>query len=225
LAIGQLATKISIFLSFKTLNSGYNLTFINTFIFFLESDMGMDIFLKEQWKAGQKHLKEHTEIICSEEIHGMMFNMRGIFFDKLACEQMLQADINTHPHAKRELVHALYLAHFIDSMAMQGKHFYGNCDVSIDNEMVEVKNYQAAILSQITGQLEVAAFGKYIGIIENVLNLYLDEKLEAREKVVRPMLVELALPDDLSLYFPNLQQEQEELALQQAKRNTSGLKN
>lgn len=187
--------------------------------------MGMETFLKHQWQAEQKHLKEHIEIICSEEMHGMMFNMRGIFFDKLACEQMLQADINTHPHAKRELVHALYLSHFISTMTMEGKHFYGNCDVTIDDDMVEVNNYKDTILTKIAGYLEVDAFGKYIGIIENVLNLYLDEKLEAREKVVRPMLIELGLPDDLSLYFPNLAQEKEELAQQQEQRNKFGLKN
>jgi hypothetical protein len=180
--------------------------------------MSVEIFLKEQWNSRLKNMKEHKEIIASEEMHGFVFNMRGIFFDRLACEQMLGASLETDTHAKRELTHALYMSYFIDNMHMQGKHNYGNCDVGIDPDMVQVKPYHAALVSKLHDQINQEEFSRYIQIIEDVLNLDLQERHDARNLVVIPMLDELGMNQDLSLYFPKMAEEAQEIEAFQAKR-------
>lgn len=173
--------------------------------------MSAEIFLKEQWNHRLKNMEEHTEIIASEEMHGFVFNMRGIFFDQVACEQMLTANLEADLNAKRELTHALYLSHFIDTMQIQGKHNYGNCDVGIDQDMVQVKPYHAALVSTLHDKINQAEFSRYMQIIENVLNLDLLERHEARKLVVIPMLDELGMNQDLSLYFPQMAEEAQEV--------------
>lgn len=134
----------------------------------------------------EKSVKETKDIICLDDIHGFVSNIRIVYFDEKNYQEMLSQDMNAS--IKRELVHACYMsklvAHIKEGFKLSEKRNQGDNSIRLNRTLNHIKNYTDDMINKIKGHISIEEFNEAVYIIENALSLNVQEKQQLQILVV-----------------------------------------
>lgn len=127
--------------------------------------------------------QETQEIITTNFQHGFVFNYLHINFNEEVCKNMLSKELTSD--SKRELFQTAYIHYFIQKATLISKSGYGQTDVQFGKSIMNIKNYIEDINNKIKNNISQEEFNKFLGFIEEVLDIEEKEK-EVSTNIVAP---------------------------------------